>query len=94
MHYLFVATPYEVINHFTDFLLVSLNNESLVPLMHSYGLLDDHDVELITTGPTSYHRNSLILSYVRHMDTTGLLIFSRLLQESHPHVNLPLLEGT
>ena len=88
----FAATPYELIDHFTDFLLVSLNDETLLPLMHSYGLLDDHDVELITTGPTSYQRNNHILSCVQHMDITGLMIFSKVLQESHPHINLPLTE--
>ena len=89
----YIATPYEVIDHFTDFLLVSLNNKSLLPLMYSYGLLDDQDLELIATGPTSYHRNSLILSYVQHMDTTGLSVFRKVLQETHPRINLPLLEG-
>ena len=82
-----------MIDHFTDFLLVSLHDESLLPLMHSYGLLADHDLEVITTGPTSYHRNKLILSYVRQMDITGLFIFSKVLQESHPDINLPLVDG-
>ena len=81
-----------MIDHFTDYLLVSLHDESLLPLMHSYGILADHDIQLITTAPAGYHRNKLILSYVRQMDITGLLFFSKVLQESHPHINLPLVE--
>ena len=88
-----LATPYEVIDHFTDFLLVSLHDESLLPLMHSYGLLADYDLELITIGPTSYHRNKLILNYVQQMDITGLFIFSEVLQQSHPDITLPLVDG-
>ena len=82
-----------MIDHFTDFLLVSLHDELLLPLMHSYGLLADHDLELIITGPTSYHRNRLILGYVQQMDITGLFIFSEVLQKSHPDITLPLVDG-
>ena len=82
-----------MIDHFTDFLLVSLHSEWLLPLMHSYGLLADHDIQLITTAPTGYHRNKLILGYVQQMHITGLFMFSEVLQESHPHINLPLVDG-
>ena len=83
-----------MIDHFTDFLLVSLKHEMLLPSMHSRGLLADHDLELIITAPTSYHRNRLILSCVRHMDITGLCIFTEVLQETHPHIKIPLRDGT
>jgi len=79
-----------VIDHFTDFLLVSLKDDLLLLLMYSHGLLTNHDLELIDTGPTSYHRNSLILKYVQHMDITGLAIFDQVLQQSHPDIWLPL----
>ena len=82
-----------MIDHFTDFLLVSLHSESLLPLMHSYGLLADHDIQFITTAPTGYHRNKLILGNVQQMDINGLFMFSEVLQESHPHINLPLVDG-
>ena len=89
-----IATPYEVIDHFADFLLVSLQYEVLLPSMCSRGLLDDHDLELIATAPTGYHRNRLILSCVRHTDITGLFIFGEVLQETHPHFKIPLVDGT
>lgn len=82
-----------MIDHFTDFLLVSLDDQLLLPSMYSHGLLADCDIELITTGPTSYHRNKLIINCVRHMDITGLLFFSRVLKETHPHIYLPLADG-
>ena len=82
-----------MIDHFADFLLVSLKYEVLLSSMHSRGLLADHDLELIATAPTGYHRNRLILSCVRHMDITGLFIFSEVLQETHPHINIPLVDG-
>jgi len=82
-----------VIVHFTDFLLVSLNHELLLPLMQSHGLLTDHDLELINSGPTGYHKNQLILGYVKLMDNTSLAIFNKLLQESHPHIKVPLGDG-
>jgi len=88
-----IATPYEVIDHFTDFLLVSLKHEILLPSMHSCGLLADHDLEVIATGPTGYHRNRLILNCVRHMDINGLFIFSKVLHETHPQINIPLMDG-
>ena len=82
-----------MIDHFTDFLLVSLNQESLLPLMQSHGLLTDHDLELINSGPTGYHKNQLILGYVKQMDDPSLEVFIKLLQESHPHISIPLDDG-
>ena len=91
--YITVATSYELIDHFADFLVVNLNDELLISLMYSHGLLAGIDVELITAGPTRYHRNRLILSYVQKMNITGLLVFNEVLQESHSHFNLPLVDG-
>ena len=82
-----------MIDHFTDFLLISLNHELLLPVMQSHGLLTDHDLELINSGPTGYHKNQLILGYVKLMDDTSLDILSKLLQESHPHIKIPLDDG-
>ena len=82
-----------MIDHFTDFLLISLNHELLLPVMQSHGLLTDHDLELINSGPTGYHKNQLILGYVKLMDDPSLEIFSKLLQESHPHIKIPLDDG-
>ena len=79
-----------MIDHFTDFLLVSLNHELLLPLMQSHGLLTDHDLELINSGPTGYHKNQLILGYVKLMDDNSLGVFSKLLQESYLNVKIPL----
>ena len=82
-----------MIDHFSDFLLVSLNHELLLPLMQSHGLLTDHGLNLINSGPTGYHKNQLILGYVKLMDDNSLGMFSKLLQESHPYVKIPLEEG-
>jgi len=82
-----------VIDHFTDFLLVSLNHKLLLPLMQSHDLLTDHDLELINSGPTGYHKNQLILVYVKLMDDPSLEIFSKLLHESHPRIKIPLVDG-
>ena len=82
-----------MIDHFTDFLLVSLNHELLLPLMQSHGLLTDHDLELINSGPTGYHKNQLILEYVKLMDDPSLGDFSKLLQDSHPRIKIPLDDG-
>jgi len=82
-----------VIDHFTDFLLVSLNHVLLLPLMQSHGLLTDDDLELINSGPTGYHKNQLTLRYVKLMDDTSLGIFSKLLQQSHPSTKIPLENG-
>jgi len=80
-------------DHFTDFLLVSLNHELLLPLMQSHGLLSDHDLELINSGPTGYHKNQLILGYAKLMDNPSLGIFNKVLQENHPHIKIPLGDG-
>jgi len=82
-----------VIDHFTNFLLVSLNHELLLPLMQSHSLLTDHDLELINSGPTGYHKNQLILGCVKLMDDNSLGVFSKLLNESHSHINIPLEDG-
>ena len=82
-----------MIDHFTDFLLVSLNHELLLPLMQSHGLLTDHDLELINSGPTGYHKNQLILGYVKLMEDPSLGLFSKLLQKSHPGINIPIEIG-
>ena len=82
-----------MIDYFTDFLLVSLNHELLLPLMQSHGLLTDHDLELINSGPTGYHKNQLILEYVKLMDDPSLEDFSKLLQDSHPRIKIPLDDG-
>ena len=82
-----------MIDHFTDFLLVSLNDQLLLPLMVSHGLLTDHDLELINSGPTGYHKNQLILTCVQILDDASLVVFSRLLQDSHPDVKIPLQDG-
>ena len=82
-----------MIDHFTDFLLVSLNHELLLPLMQSHGLLTDHDLELINNDPTGYHKNQLILGHVELMDDNSLEMFSKLLQESHPEIKIPLQDG-
>jgi len=82
-----------VINHFTDFLLASLNHVFLLPLMQSHGLLTDHDLEVINSGPTGYHKNQLILGYVKLMDDISLRIFSKLLNESQPNIKIPLDDG-
>ncbi|XP_065910152.1 uncharacterized protein [Dysidea avara] len=87
------ATPQQVIDHFTDFLLVSLNDQLLLPLMQSHGLLTDYDLELIDSGPTGYHKNQLILTCVQLMDDTSLSVFSKLLQDSHPDVKIPLQDA-
>ncbi|XP_065910032.1 uncharacterized protein [Dysidea avara] len=87
------ATPQQVIDHFTDFLLVSLNDQLLLPLMVSHGLLTDHDLELINSGPTGYHKNQLILTCVQILDDASLVVFSRLLQDSHPDVKIPLQDA-
>jgi len=65
----------------------------LLPLMQSHGLLTDHDLELINSGPTGYHKNQLILGYVKLMDDTSLGRFSELLHESHPYIKIPLENG-
>ena len=82
-----------MIDHFTDFLLVSLNHKLLLPLMQSHGLLTDHDLELINSGPTGYHKNQLILRYVKLMDDPSLGDFSKLLQDSYPRIKIPLDDG-
>ena len=82
-----------MIDHFTDFLLVSLNDQLLLPVMESHGLLADHDLELINSGPTSYHKNQLMMTCVRLMDDSSLRVFSKLLQDSHPGVKIPLKDG-
>ena len=82
-----------MIDHFTDFLRISLNHKLLLPLMQSHGLLTEQDLELINSGPTGYHKNQLILGYVKLMDDPSLEIFSKLLQDSHPHIKIPLDDG-
>jgi len=57
--------------------------------MQSHGLLTDHNLELINSGPTGYHKNQLILGYIKLMDDTSLGIFSKLLRKSHPGINIP-----
>ena len=61
--------------------------------MQSHGLLTDQDLELINSGPTGYHKNQLIMGYVKLMDDIILGVFSKLLQESHPEIKIPLQDG-
>lgn len=72
---------------------MSMNVELLSLLMHSHGLLIDQDLEVINTGPTGYHKNQLLLGYVRNMDDLNLKLFGKLLQEGHPSIKIPLSDG-
>ena len=87
-----IANPYEVIDHFTDFLLLYLNDDLLL-LMYNHGLINKDEFDVVTSGPTRYHRNGLILEYVKQMDTASLLIFNEVLMESHPDITIPLMDG-
>ncbi|XP_065912310.1 uncharacterized protein [Dysidea avara] len=86
------ANPYEVIDHFTDFLLLYLNDDLLL-LMYNHGLINKDEFDVVTSGPTRYHRNGLILEYVKQMDTASLLIFNEVLMESHPDITIPLMDA-
>ena len=70
-----------------------MNHELLLPLMQSHGLLTDRDLELINSGPTGYHKNQLILGYVKLMADPSLKIFSKVLQKSPQHIKIPLNDG-
>ena len=87
-----IANPYEVIDQFTDFLLLYMNDDLLL-LMYNRGLINKNELDVVTSGPTRYHRNGLILEYVKQMDTASLLIFNEVLMESHPDITIPLMDG-
>jgi len=61
--------------------------------MYNRGLVTKDEVDVVNSGPTGYHRNGLLLKYVRQMDTSSLVIFNEVLTENNPDITLPLMDG-
>jgi len=61
--------------------------------MYNRGLINKDEIDVVISGPTSYHRNGLILDYIKQMDTISLIILNEVLVESHPDITLPLMDG-
>jgi len=61
--------------------------------MYNRGLINKEEFDVVISGPTTYHRNGLILEYIKQLDTKSLVILNEVLVESHPDITLPLMDG-
>jgi len=61
--------------------------------MYNRGLINKDEFNVVASGPTGYHRNGLIMEYIKQMDTKSLVIFNEVLVESHPDITIPLMDG-
>ena len=87
-----IATVKDFIDHYYDYLLVSLDSEIVTQLMVSQQLLSEGT---IMAASSDYQRNYLALQRVRLMNKQTLLSFGKLLlmSDSQKHIGKMLIDG-
>ena len=82
-----------LIGYYHGLLLRDTNADSLIGDLYSNGLLSPQELNVILSGHSFYHRNWLLLEYVRHMDSQALLVFSELVKDVWPQIGMQLVTG-
>ena len=90
--YTHVATVKDIIDHYYDYLSVSMDPEVVASLMVSKQLLSE---DMINAASSDYHKNCLILQQVRQLNMQSLQSFSDLLltSERQKHIGRLLNYG-
>ena len=83
-----------MIGYYHGLLLRDTNADSLIGELYSIGLLSAQEQNMILFGHSSYHKNWLLLEYVRHMNSQALLAFSELVKDVWPQIGMQLVAGT
>ena len=82
-----------LIGYYHGLLLRDTNADSLIGHLCYNGLLSAHEQNVILSGRSLHCRNWLLLEHVRHMDSSSLMIFSKLIKEVWPQIGIQLLTG-
>ena len=82
-----------LIGYYFGVLLRDINADLLLDDMFSEGLLSSHDCNLVATGHSIYHRNYLLLDYVRQENTESLSVFTRVILKLWPEIGSQLNTG-
>ena len=89
-----MSTSTLLIGYYHGLLLRDTNADLLIDNLYSTGLLSAYKQNVILFGHSSHHRNWLLLEYVRHMNSQGLLEFSESVKDVWAHIGLQLITGT
>ena len=87
------STSTLLISYYHGLLLRDTNADSLIGELYSAGLLSSQEQNIVWSGHSCYHRNWLLLEYVRHMDSQALLAVSKLIKDVWPQIGLQLVIG-
>ena len=87
------STSTLLISYYHGLLLRDTNSDSLIGDLYSTRQLSSQEQNIVLSGHSSYHRNWLLLEYVRHMDSQALLTFSKLIKDVWPQIGLQLVTG-
>ena len=82
-----------LIGYYHGLLLRDTNADSLIGYLCYNGLLSAHEQNVILSGYSSHCRNWLLLEYIRHMDSSSLMIFSKLVKDLWPQIGIQLVTG-
>ena len=88
-----MTTPTLLIGYYHGLLLRSIDADLLIDKMCKVGLLTSQDQTAVASGHSIYHKNQLLLGYVRHMDVQAFLTFCELVQEIWPQIGSQLIAG-
>ena len=83
-----------LIGHYHGLLMSSIDADLLIDKMCSIKLLTTDEQAIISSGHSVYHRNWLLLEFVRHLHVHALVIFCELVQEIWPQVGSQLITGS
>ena len=82
-----------LIGYYHGLLLRDTSADSLIGHLCYYGLLPTHEQNVILSGHSLHCRNWLLLEHVRHMDSSSLMIFSKLVKDLWPQIGIQLVTG-
>ena len=80
-----------LIGYYHGLLLRDTNADLLIDDLCYNGLLSTHEQEVILSGHSLHCRNWLLLEHVRHMDSSSLMIFSKLVKDLWPQIGIQLV---
>ena len=78
--YIVVLDASQVVNHYYTYLEGHMDADSVSHMMHYKHLITDDDYEAITAAPNDHKMNTVILQYVRAMNTNELIHFCNVLK--------------
>ena len=82
-----------LIGYYHGLLLRDTNADLLIGHLYYNGLLSTHEQDVILSGHSLHCRNWLLLEHVRHMDSSPLMIFSKLVKDLWPQIGIQLVAG-